>query len=71
MTAPAAVPQSDDHDMEIVRDEQRKRGWYLSWHCTVKGCHAAGNTTTPSRESAQKLFRLVAEGHRQSAEQTR
>ncbi|MET8278384.1 hypothetical protein [Micromonospora sp. NPDC005174] len=66
MTAPAAVPQPGDHAMEIVRDEQRKRGWYLSWHCTARGCPASGNTTTPSRESAQRLFGLVAEGHRRA-----
>jgi hypothetical protein len=55
-----------EHGLTLVRDEQRKRGWYLSWRCTGKGCDARGNATTPRREKALELFALLDAGHRQS-----
>lgn len=55
-----------EHTLTLIRDEQRKRGWYLSWRCTAKGCQARGNSTTPDRETGISLFGLAAEGHRQA-----
>lgn len=57
------------HTLAIIRDEQRRRGWYVSWSCQTKGCEARGNVTTPRREKAMKVFALVAEGHRQQEAQ--
>lgn len=64
MPDPSTVP----HGFEIVRDEQRKRGWYLSWRCRRKTCDSSGNATTPTREAGINLFEIVAEGHRQQVE---
>lgn len=52
------------HGFEIIRDEQRRRGWYLSWRCKRSPCDSSGNSTTPDRDTALKLFDLIAEAHR-------
>lgn len=54
------------HVMEIVHDREARRGWYLSWRCTTKGCAARGDSTAPTREVGMRLFGIVADGHARS-----
>lgn len=51
------------HAFELVRDEQRRLGWYLSWRCSRRKCDARGNCTTGTRDNALKLFSLLSEAH--------
>lgn len=56
-----------DHELELVRDEARRRGWHLAWRCTAD-CDTRGNMSVPARATALALYSLLADAHRQFAE---
>lgn len=52
------------HELIVMKEGQRKRGWYLSWRCMRKGCDTRGNLTLSPKSKAWELFELLADAHR-------
>jgi transcriptional regulator with XRE-family HTH domain len=63
----AEMPSLPDHELILIVDVQRQRGWHLVWKCRRADCDAKGDLTTPRREDAMGVFTLVNDGHRKIA----
>jgi transcriptional regulator with XRE-family HTH domain len=63
----AELPALPDHELTLVVDVQRQRGWHLVWKCRRADCDGKGDLTTPRREDAIAVFALVDDEHRKIA----